>query len=233
MRSWKVYFAGTCLMLWAATGLWAATPIASGSASTPAVRRAAADYDVLRGTVVVKVFGDHAVVIGIISERGKEEGNIDLFRLETESALQPLNVVLESASVEYRGGELVVMDATSRTFYTFSVSGAEFTAPRAPEGFNSVRFVGYGLDHSIRPMSEVHPSKGRAIKAQEDPCEMTVCFFDQDPYGGGGGGGGGSSCNSGGHGSTSCSVNGCSVSCSTGYYACCSTSGPNCYCNPN
>jgi hypothetical protein len=199
-------------------------------------RRSPADYDVLRGTVVVKVFGDHAVVIGIISERGKEEGNIDLFRLETEGILQPLNVVLKSASVEYRGSELVVMDATSQTFYTFSVSGAEFTAPRAPAGFNSVRYVGYGLNHSIRPMSEVRPSNGRAIKAQEEPCEWTVCFFDQDPYGDGGGGGG-SSCNSGGRGAASCSItvsgSGCSVSCSSGYYACCTQAGPNCYCNPN
>jgi len=224
MRIAKGRLTGFFLVLWAIS----VSAYAGGG-------RSAADYDVLRGTAVVKVFGEHAVVIGIISESGKEEGNIDLFRLETEGTLQPLSVVLNNASVEYRGGELVVMDAASQTFYTFSVRGSELTTPRSPAGFHSVRYVGYGLNHSIRPMSEVRSSKGRAIKTLGDPCEMTVCFFDDDPYGGGGGGG--SSCNSGGRGSASCSItvngSGCSVSCSSGYYACCMQGGPNCYCYPN
>jgi hypothetical protein len=52
----------------------------------------------------------------------------------------------------------------------------------------------------------------------------------------GGGGGGGSSCTSGGPGSSSCSLEylgvSCSVTCNTGYYACCSASG-GCVCHAN
>jgi hypothetical protein len=201
--------------------------------------RSPADYDVLRGTAVVKVFGEHAVVVGVLDDKAKNEGNIDLFRLETEGTLQPLNAVLKNASVEYRGSELVVIDASSQTFYTFSTNEAKFTAPRPPGGFNGVHYTGYSLNHTIRPLDQAPKGKnGRQVRPLGDPCEWTLCFFEQDPYyNDGGSTGGGSNCSSGGRGATSCSVtnNGssCSVSCSSGYYACCSQGGPNCYCYPN
>lgn len=60
----------------------------------------------------------------------------------------------------------------------------------------------------------------------------------RNPNPGGGGSGGGSSCDSGGPGSSSCSTSyggdSCSVSCQTGFYACCERGGvmtaPSCYC---
>jgi hypothetical protein len=192
-------------------------------------RRSPADYDVFRGTTVIKVFGD-AIVIGVFDDRSKSEGNIDLFRLETDGALNPLSVVLRNATVQYRGGELVVMDATTQTFYTFSTPQAQFTAPRMPAGFTGANFVGYGLNHTIRPLDGLTSSSksgGRKVVTLDElPCE--ICMFEQDPYDTGGGGGGGgttTTCTSGGTGSVACSITtnqgACSVTCASGYYACC------------
>jgi hypothetical protein len=44
---------------------------------------------------------------------------------------------------------------------------------------------------------------------------------------------GGGDCTSGGDGSTQCSVTGCSVTCSAGYYACCNSNTVNCKCCQN
>src|SRR5262249_45421801 len=140
--------------------------------------------------------------------------------------VNPVNVKASSASVEYRGRELVILIPDQQLFYTFVISDAQFSCPAPPAGFTSVRYVGYGLNHEIRPLvSEKSGTSGSRPVTTTDICDEqgVDCYFNKDTDLGGGGGGGG--CDSGGMGATSCSVGNvygsCSVSCSSGFYACC------------
>lgn len=83
----------------------------------------------------------------------------------------------------------------------------------------------------------------RVTSERAQPSIRAAALFEEDirnpnPGDGGSGGGGGADCDSGGPGSSQCSVtyggDGCSVSCQVGYYACCERGGivtaPDCYC---
>jgi hypothetical protein len=202
---------------------------ASAHAATSVARTPteAADYTVLAGKTVIKTYGERMVGIAVYDPR---DSRIHLFRLWTnEAPAAALNIVLENASVEYRGAELVVMSGEPRSFYVFGTAETRFTAPRAPAGYSGLHTIGYGLNHEIRAAA---PARTGRVRATEECSDPFLCPFDQDP---GGGGSGGGSCQSGGPGSTSCTVNSssgsCSVSCSAGYYACCNFDPPRCNCN--
>ena len=188
-----------------------------------------ADYDVYRGSVSFRNFGDHMIGILVIDEHGKAGGYVHLFRLWTETTVTPISVNASSASVEFRGRELVVFVPEKQLFYTFILSDAQFSAPTPPAGFVSTRYVGYGLNHEIRAAASKTKDVGtRGVTATIDGiCEVPgVDCYIENPDPNGGSGGGGSSCDDGGPGANTCSVNnptygGCSVGCVFGYYACC------------
>jgi hypothetical protein len=218
--------------------LIAIAPAVCGSVPSPA------DYDVYRGVVSFKNFGDHVIGVLVIDDRARAGGYVHLFRLWTEAVVKPISVNAASASVEFRGRELVLLIPEKQLFYVFVVSDAQFSAPTAPAGFTSVRYVGYGLNHEIHPVSSTKgtSSSGRNVAAN-DICNMdTVDCYLENPDPNGGSGSGGASCDDGGPGANACSVNsnsfgGCSVGCSAGYYACCNGGGfastPHCYCVHN
>jgi hypothetical protein len=190
----------------------------------------AADYAVLAGKVAIKTYGDHMIGIAVHDQRGDTAGWLHLFRLWSESSLAPLSLTLDEASVEFRGGEVVVMSGEPRAFYVFGTVEARFGAPRAPAGYDGAQYFGYGLNHEVRAARSGKPG-GIAIAECDDPF---LCPFEQDP---GDGGGGTPSCSAGGVGSTSCTVtsggNSCTASCASGYYACCNFGPLSCRCYRN
>jgi hypothetical protein len=186
---------------------------------------AADDYTVLTGKVAIGTIDAHT--IGVVVDDGSSYRHV--FRLWTETSLKMFRATSQSASIEFRGDELVVMAADQAWFYALVTATAGSRAPRQPAGFTGARYVGYGLNHEIRPVAaNAGSGSGRhAITALDDCSDFGLCLDNLDyGFGTGGGGTGGGSCNSGGIGSTSCSTSNsygsCSVACSSGY-ACCTS----------
>ena len=181
---------------------------------------AADDYTVLAGKVTIGTIDAHT--IGVFVDDGGSYRH--LFRLWTEASVNTFRVTSQSASVEFRGDELVVMAADQEWFYALVTPAGDLHAPRQPVGFTGARYVGYGLNHEIRPVVAQPVGKGRHIVALDICDDFDSCIFNVD-YGIGGGGAGG--CSSGGVGSSSCSTQNshgsCSTSCNSPYYACCSS----------
>src|SRR5205085_10718678 len=88
-----------------------------------------ADYDVYRGKVAFKNLNDHMLGILVFDEKSRADGYVHLFRLWTDTTVNPISVAASASSVEYRGRELVVMIPDKQLFYTFVISDAQFTAP--------------------------------------------------------------------------------------------------------
>ena len=107
------------------------------------------DYDVYHGAVSFKNFGDHMIGVLVIDDRGRAGGYVHLFRLWTESRVEPVSVVANNARVEFRGGELTILAPERQLFYTFILADAQ-TSALTPAGFTGARYVGYGLNHEIR-----------------------------------------------------------------------------------
>ncbi|HXH39212.1 MAG TPA: hypothetical protein VNN08_11340, partial [Thermoanaerobaculia bacterium] len=204
------------------TTLYAAKSVPDGPLPPPD------DYTVLAGKVWIGTIDAHT--IGVVVNDGRAYRH--LFRLWTEASVKPFQVTSQSASIEYRGDELVVMAADGDFFYALVTASGAAHAPRQPAGINGVRYVGYGLNHEIRPVEGQTGGTRLHIRAL-DSCDDGSCLFNLD-YGVGGSGTG---CSSGGSGSTSCSISNtygsCSVTCSSGY-ACCvaatSTNNASCTC---
>ncbi len=197
---------------------------------------AADDYTVLTGKVVIGSVDAHT--IGVVVD--DSSSNRHIFRLWTETPLKAFRATSESASIEFRGDELVVMAADQAWFYAL-VTTAGSRAPRPPAGFTGARYVGYGLNHEIRPVaaSAVNRNGRHSIAALDDCADFGLCLDNLDyGFGAGGGGAGGGSCDAGGVGSSSCSTSNsygsCSVTCSSSSYACCtaakSNANANCRC---
>ncbi len=206
------------------TSLYAAKPVTDGPMPS------ADDYTVLAGKVTIGTIDVH--MIGVLVDDGGPYRH--LFRLWTEAPLKTFRASSQSASIEFRGDELVVMAADQEWFYALVTNAADHHAPRQPVGFSGARYVGYGLNHEIRPVAAKTAGNGRHIVALDSCDDFDSCILNTD-YGVGGGGGG--SCDSGGPNSSSCSTSNshgsCSVTCSYGY-ACCtnatSTANANCRC---
>ncbi len=133
-----------------------------------------------------------------------------------------------NASIEFRGDELIVISGETGELYAFSVG-----PPRLPQrvfgtGPSVSIFPGYGLNHEMGPhVNKIYmpwPQKGRRVP-------VSLLVPDDAPGGGGSGG-----CQSGGIGASSCSITAgggsCSVSCVSGYYACCSQVADPICCSP-
>lgn len=197
------------------TALYAAKPLTDGPLPP------ADDYTVLAGKVTIGTIDAHT--IGVIVDDGATYRH--LFRLWTSAAVNPFHVTSQSASVEFRGDELVIMAADQNLFYALVTSSGDVHTPRQPIGFTGTRYVGYGLNHEIRRIVAQPAGKGRHIVA------LDLDNLDYDM----GGGGGSGSCDSGGINSSQCSTsntNGsCSVTCTYGY-ACCTaaTATSNAFC---
>jgi hypothetical protein len=206
------------------TAVYAAKPVTDGPLPP------ADDYTVLAGKVTIGTVGEH--MIGVVVDDGGPYRH--LFRFWGDTSLKTFRATSPSASVVFRGDELVVMAADQEWFYSLSTSSGDFRGPRQPVGYTAARYVGYGLNHEIRPVAARAGGNNRRIIAL-DCEEFDSCIFNLDTDLGAGGGG---SCDSGGLGSTSCmtsnSHGSCSVICSNNTYACCTnatnTSNASCRC---
>ena len=187
------------------------------------------DYTVVAGKVMIGTIDAHT--IGVVVNEGETRRH--LFRLWTGATVKPFRATSQSASVEFRGDELVVMASDHEWFYSLVTATGDLRVVRSPAGFSATRFVGYGLNHEIRSLMAQHSSRLNVV-ALDDCEDFGSCFFypDYDL------GGGGASCDSGGIGSSSCATSNssgaCTVSCNPGWYACCTAatfqSGANCRC---
>ena len=167
--------------------------------------------------VVIRTDGDRVMVLldTILDAGTPSDGDVDQwFTLQAEGLLlTPVMVHLERALVVFTPRSLRV--STSEERYEFSLDG-----PETPNAGMTTRITGIGLSHNTG-------TKGPRLRDQLDRrggvIEKCDWCLQQDP--GTGGGSGGTSCPSGGPGSTQCSAangaNSCSVTCATGYYACC------------
>lgn len=205
------------------TAVYAARPGADGPLPP------ADDYVVLAGRVTIGTIDAHTIGV-VVDDSGPYR---HLFRLWTDASVKTFRATSQSASIEFRGDELVIMAADQEWFYALVTASGDAHAPRQPIGFTGSRYVGYGLNHEIRRAAQPN-GKGRHIVALDICDDFDSCVFDLDT---GLGGGGGGSCDSGGVGSSSCSTSNphgsCNVTCSAGY-ACCtaatSTANANCRC---
>ncbi len=214
----------TLVLVLLSTPLYAAKPLTDGPMPS------ADEYTVLAGKVTIGTIDAH--MIGVVVDDGGPYRH--LFRLWTEAPLKTFRASSQSASIEFRGDELVVMAVDQEWFYALVTTAADRHAPRLPVGFSGARYVGYGLNHEIRPVVAQPAGNGRHVVTL-DCGDTDSCLFNLDTDVGAGASG---SCDAGGVGSSSCSTSNshgsCSVTCSSSSYACCtaatSTANANCRC---
>lgn len=143
----------------------------------------------------------------------------------------------ERANVEFESDYVrVIADGEA---FEFSIEGAT-TLDWNPAGARVWRRSGYGLSHAKFESNIPISRSGRDRSITAEWCDASSdCDGGTTDGGGGGqttGGSGTMICDSGGVGSTSCSQQtdgsaSCSVTCATGYYACCrDTRPPSCKC---
>ncbi|HEX6099247.1 MAG TPA: hypothetical protein VF432_23235 [Thermoanaerobaculia bacterium] len=178
--------------------------------------------------VVVRTDGDRVTVLldTIVDAGTAPDGIVDQwFVLQTaEPVLTPVMVHLPQALVVHQPRALRI--STSDQRYELLID-----RPKTPDAAMTTRIAGIGLSHNTG-------TKGPRLGDQLDRRGRVVTTCDwcltQDPGPGGGSGSGSTSCPSGGPGATQCSAsygtNSCSVSCASGYYACCQALPGSAYC---
>jgi hypothetical protein len=142
-------------------------------------------------------------------------GNTHLFLCQGETLSADLLEELGQVRVAYLH-ESVVIETADKGYYTFSI-GERKGHDLAQQVTGKWTGLGYGLalnsDTDLRP--EMFKGKGSFGEVRANSCKCRAVTQDD------------SDCNSGGSGSTDCSIGstekqpGCSVSCSNGNYACC------------
>lgn len=166
------------------------------------------------GRVALRSINEH--FIGVVFD-GRGENVHHLFRIWSNDALPSLLLSARDASIEYRGNELVVITA-DRQMYIFSLGDAATAPQTIPAGLTLVTVRAYGLNHEIRPIKAANHRAKVEASCDTDSCVENLDFYYQEDAAP-------ASCDSGGIGSSSCSVSdnniSCSVSCMSGYYACC------------
>jgi hypothetical protein len=185
--------------------------------AAPTFAQSPGDYVVLRGSATIGNVGEHEIAVVVNADARRSPTARHIFRLWSTDAVRPFRTTCSSASVEYRGTELVVLDADQQLFFSLEVTGAA-RAPQMPAGFTGARYEGYGLNHQILP---ARTSAGPSLL----DCDFD-CYTGPDMQDYGTDAAGATSCDAGGPGSTSCSVSGnggssCSVTCTGATYACC------------
>jgi hypothetical protein len=218
----------TLVLVFLSTALYAAKSVPDGPLPAPD------EYTVLAGKVWIGTIDAHTIGV-VVNDGGGAYRH--LFRFWMEASVKTFQVTSQSASIEFRGDELVIMAADRDFFYALVTASGVAHAPRQPVGFTGARYVGYGLNHEIRPVVGQQGGNGLHIGALDSCDDDGSCLFNLD-YGIGGGGGG--SCDSGGMNTTQCSTSNtygsCSVTCSYGYSCCTNatrTSNASCTCKTN
>lgn len=204
------------------TAAYAAKPVIDGPLPP------ADDYTVLAGKVTIATVSEH--VIGVMIDDGGAYRH--LFRFWTNGAVKPFRATSQSASIEFRGDELIAMAADQEWFYALETNTTDKHTPRPPMGFTGASYAGYGLAHEIRPIVQASSRRHAVALDCED---FDRCVLNPDE--GGSGSGGGANCDSGGTNSSQCSTSNthgaCSTICTYGY-ACCinatATSNASCTC---
>ena len=112
-----------------------------------AAARSPGDYLLARGSATIHNT-THAIVVTFADERDRLSRH--LFRLQVNADLQPINVTLPAAFVQYRKGELVIVSDDANRFYRFVLDDSPIPAPTVPDGYRGVTYAGYGLAHEIR-----------------------------------------------------------------------------------
>lgn len=175
----------------------------------------ASDPVTVHGTTVITRSGSHEIVIAV--DAAGDDSVDHLFRFWTEGEAPAIELSSRAATVEYRGDELVVTAADRRTYLSFTVGDGR--PLRGPRGFSCTQMRGFGLNHETGPAVE------RKKLRDDGSGGPTVELYDPDYGDGGGGGSNAITCDSGGVGSSSCSITNvagsCSTTCTVGYYACC------------
>jgi hypothetical protein len=216
----------------------------------------------LTGTVAVETLHGRQLLVAVdtANEGRDRDGVIDhLFRFSLETPLaEPISLAFEQATVEVHGGVLRLSAPEAERVLLLAVGGALPPGERvgrpgrdqsAPGGTNRPARYRIALVHGIElatyfglPALRLDdflrdPAGGpHAVFMADDIGDVPGGDVDHDDTSSGSSGGG---CTAGGPGSTSCSVTcgdrpGCSVSCASGYYACCKCgsyiSAPSCTC---
>jgi hypothetical protein len=185
---------------------------------------AASDYTIMQGRARVQTFGEQ--MLSVVVTPTSDASIRHVFRLGLGRVAPRVDLTLPSVSFEYRGTELVLMDAEDQVFYRFVVAGHDGEL-RTPRGFTSVAYGGIGLSHSIYRVTTSTSSLVGDGECYDCGPDNPDTYWDSI-------GGTKPSCSQGGVGSTACSVEvlgfTCSVSCASGYYACCNVrTGCKCY----
>lgn len=155
----------------------------------------------------------------VIAAERRERQNIvdDVFRFRADREFAPLEIAINRAHVEIDTHRLLISAPELQRAFVFELTDAARPEPWFPPLFEVTRFRG-GYELSRRTVQ------------REEGAVAACCPEDENLDPGDGDWGATMTCDSGGKGSTSCSVEAytlgsggsCSTSCANGYYACCS-----------
>jgi hypothetical protein len=213
----------------------------------------------LSGAVAVESVGERQIMIAVdtVNEGRPLDGLVDhLFRFVAEEPLaEPVSLRIAHGHLEERGGVLRLGSSEEGRLLLLSLrtgpaAGRRPGRPgrdhdgeaRLREAYRlaftgGIELASYFNVPDLRLDDFVADPEGgfQATFLPEETGDVPGGDVDHDD--GGSGGGGGTSCTAGGTGATSCSITcnhyGCSVSCGSGYYACCkcgTLSLPSCTC---
>lgn len=195
---------------------------------SPPVVEPTAHAEVFVGRVVIDSTPDGEILIAVDQQQGRRGAGYGIAELVFVLQVDPAMDIHEDyarARVVARKDSVEVHPAPAAGGWVFALS--EAVEHETPPGFE--RVVGFGLSWNRGRHDLTGGGNGglRSVVGESGG-------LYQDDTGGGTSSGG---CTSGGIGSSSCSLTcggqTCSVTCNTGYYACCvcTTSGPRCKCN--
>jgi hypothetical protein len=159
----------------------------------------------------------------LVSVQGVADEMDHVFTLQQGKDWTMVQEEFPSARVLFKGDLLEVRPTDRDVTWVFEIEMPDRLSPERLSSAERVVVRGYGLSHHQQPRRP-----GSDLRA------AVASFFQRSD---GSGDSGGSGCDSGGPGSTQCSVGCggdgefCSVTCGSGYACCrCSTSGPRCSC---
>jgi len=153
----------------------------------------------------------------IILQRGSKEVAFDLTNSKEtfEFIAGPEAILINS------------VETGQRFLLQVQTGGGQVFAQKLPQSYGSYKTIsGYGLSYQFGDI----PASALSYVGSVSPRKSARLAWEEED------GGGAATCTAGGVGSASCSLgsgtNSCSVSCQSGYYACCTGSGCTCKANP-
>jgi hypothetical protein len=179
------------------------------------------------GDVVIFNHGIDRLIVAIDTDITGADGLVDQwFVLQTLLPAAETRIHLRDADVVYKKDFVRVTSHQDKKVYELALEGAD-TSPAPNARFDVVRTEGFGLAHN---------TDDTTIRLSWDDC--AGCESLTQDWGELGDDSGAGSCDAGGIGASSCSLSGgCSVTCTSGHYACCRTlangkTSCSCYLNP-